>query len=279
MTTTITSASAASDYTSTDTTKATKPAAINETAAQNMGDYRQSQVLGRITGALFLVTFATSIPALLWCYAPALSDPAFVLGGGFDTGVSTGALLELILIVANIGTALTLYPVLRKHSEVLSLGYVAARLTECGFIAIGIIAMMALNTLRLHAGDADPAMLIVTGKSLVAIHDWTFRLGPGVIVGIGNGLTLGYLMWKTRLVPRAMSILGLIGGPVMLAAGVAVLFGSIEAGSTVQAIATIPEFFWELSLGLWLLVNGFNTSALSGLDDVERESTVASLTL
>lgn len=236
-------------------------------AMQTQGADRHSQILARLTGALFLVTFATSIPALIVCYAPVLSDPAFILGGSFDTGVSIGALLELILIVANVGTALTLYPVLRKHSEVLSLGYVTARLTECGFIAVGIIALMALNTLRLHASDADPAMLVVTGKALVAIHDWTFRLGPGVIVGIGNGLILGYLMWKTRLVPRAMSILGLIGGPALILAGIAVLFGSIEAGSAAQAIATVPEFLWELSLGIWLLVKGFDRAALSALDD------------
>lgn len=236
------------------------------TASQTLAADRQSQILARLTGALFLVTFATSIPALVVFYAPALNDPAFILGGGFDTGVSIGALLELILIVANVGTALTLYPVLRKQSEVLSLGYVAARLTECGFIAVGIIALLALNTLRLHASAADPAMLVVTGQMLVAIHDWTFRLGPGVIVGIGNGLILGYLMWKTRLMPRAMSILGLIGGPAILAAGIAVLFGAIEAGSTAQALATVPEFLWELSLGVWLLVKGFDSTALAALD-------------
>ena len=247
----------------------TTPITSAPTALQTLETYKQSQILARLTGAFFLVTFATSIPALVVSYAPALSDPAFILGGSFDTGVSMGALLELILIIANVGTALTLYPVLRKHSEVLSLGYVAARLTECGFIAVGIIALMALNTLRLHASDADPAMLVVIGQALVAIHDWTFRLGPGVIVGIGNGLILGYLMWKTRLVPRAMSILGLIGGPALLVAGIAVLFGSIEAGSTAQAIATVPEFFWELSLGVWLLLKGFDHAALSSLDQTQ----------
>ena len=249
----------------------TTPITSAPTALQTLETYKQSQILARLTGAFFLVTFATSIPALVVFYAPALSDPAFILGGGFDAGVSMGALLELILIVANVGTALTLYPVLRKQSEVLSLGYVTARLTECGFIAVGIIALMALNTLRLHASDADPAILVVTGQALVAIHDWTFRLGPGVIVGIGNGLILGYLMWKTRLMPRAMSILGLIGGPALLVAGIAVMFGSIEAGSTLQAIATVPEFLWELSLGVWLLVKGFDRAALSALDQTKLQ--------
>ncbi|WP_431301061.1 DUF4386 domain-containing protein [Tabrizicola sp. BL-A-41-H6] len=227
---------------------------------------QKSQILARLAGGLFLVTFVTSIPALLLCYAHALGDPGFILGGGFDRGVSTGALLELFLIAANVGTALVLYPVLRKHSEVLSLGYVAARLTENGFIAVGIVALMALNTLRLHASGADPAMLLAAGQTLVAVHDWTFRIGPGVIVGIGNGLILGTLMWKTRLVPRAMSILGLIGGPAVLMAGIAVLFGTIEAGSAVQAISTVPEFLWELSLGIWLLVKGFDRTALTELN-------------
>lgn len=110
-------------------------------------------------------------------------------------------------------------------------------------------------------------MLVVAGQALVALHDWTFRLGPGVVVGVGNGLILGWLMWKTRLVPRALSILGLIGGPALLAAGAAVIFGAIEAGSTAQILATMPEFVWELSLGIWLLVNGFDAKALAALEE------------
>ena len=227
----------------------------------------QDQRLARWTGALFLVTYATSIPPVLSFYVPVLSDPAFILGGGFDRGVSWGAFLELLLIIANIGTALTLYPVLRRRFEVLSLGYVAARLIECGFIAVGVLALMALNTLRLHAGGADEASLVVAGQSLVAIHDWTFRLGPGFVVGVGNGLILGWMMWTTRLVPRAMSVLGLIGDPALLIAGTAMVFGAIEAGSTAQIVVTIPEFFWELLLGIWLLVKGFDTAALEELKE------------
>jgi hypothetical protein len=226
----------------------------------------KSQFLARMTGLMFIVTFATSIPAALSLYVPALNDPAFILGGGFDAGVSWGAALELLLILANIATALTLYPVLRKRFPVLSLGYVAARLTESGFIAVGIIAMLALNTLRLDAGGADPDVLVAVGQALVAIHDWTFRLGPGVVVGVGNGLILGYMMWRTRLLPRWLSIFGLIGGPAILISGVAVVLGSIEAASTPQVLATLPEFIWELSLGIWLLVRGFNPKALTALD-------------
>jgi hypothetical protein len=242
-----------------------KAAPDAKTAAQ-IDAHKQSQRLARLTGLMFLITYATSIPPVLIFYVPALTDPAFVLGGGFDTSVSWGAFLELLLIVANVATALTLYPVLRRRFPVLSLGFVAARLTESAFIAFGIIAIMALNTLRLHAGGADEGALMVAGQALVALHDWTFRLGPGVVVGVGNGLILGYMMWKTRLVPRFLSILGLVGGPALLAAGAAVLFGFIELGSSPQILATVPEFFWELTLGIWLLVRGFSPSALVALD-------------
>lgn len=241
------------------------PALTASGALLDQDELKRFQRLARLTGLLFIITYVTSIPAALALYVPALSDPAFILGGGFDRGVSWGAFLELLLILANIGSALALYPVLRRRFEILSLGFVAARITESVFIALGIVAMLALNTLRLNAGDADEASLLVAGQSLVAVHDWTFNLGPGVVVGVGNGLILGWMMWKTRLVPRSMSILGLIGGPALLVAGIAIVFGLIEAGSTPQIIATIPEFFWELSFGIWLLVWGFNPAALAAV--------------
>jgi hypothetical protein len=243
--------------------------ATGKAMTTNTADRDQAQFLARATGFLFIVTFVTSIPPVLTLYGPALSDPAFVLGGGYDAGVSWGALLELVLIIANIGTALTVYPVFRRHFPVLSLGYVTARLTECGFIALGIVALLALNTLRRDAGAGDHAALQVVGQALVAVHDWTFRLGPGVVVGVGNGLMLGYMMWQSRLVPRALSILGLVGGPLILLSGAAVVLGYIEAGSVPQGIATVPEFLWELSLGFWLLMRGFNANALSELEASE----------
>ena len=228
---------------------------------------RDTQRLARLTGVMFLVTYATSIPPVLSHYVPALSDPAFILAGGFDQGISWGALLELLLTFSNIATALALYPVLRKRFQALSLGFVAARIMESVFIAMGIVALLALNTLRLNAGDADPGILLVVGQALVAVHEWTFRLGPGVVVGVGNGLILGYMMWKTRLIPRGLSVLGLIGGPALLMGGAGVLFGAIEIGSVIQGLATLPEFVWELVLGFWLLIKGFNPAAVAALDE------------
>ncbi len=248
----------------TDTTAA-KPAATKNTG-QRRPAQTDPQLLARLTGVLFLITYATSIPPVAALYVPALNDPAYILGTGLDLGLSWGALLELLLIVSNIGTALVLFPILKRVSEILALGFFAARIVECVFIAVGILSLLGLGTLRLEAAGADPGALLVVGKSLVVLHNWTFLLGPGTVVGVGNGLILGYLMYKSRLVPRAMAVLGLIGGPALLVASAAILLGVIEPGSIWQVIATVPEFFWELSLGLWLLVKGFNPAALAALD-------------
>jgi hypothetical protein len=193
-----------------------------------------------------------------------LDDPRYIVGAGADTSVSFGAFLELILIIANIGTAVVLFPILRRQNEILALGYVTARLVECVFIALGILSLLTVVTLRQEAtAGADAASLVAIGESLVALHNWTRLLGPGFFVGVGNGLILGYLMYRSALVPRGMAMLGLIGGPLVSASGAAVLIGVIEVGGVVQGIATIPEFFWELSLGIWLTVKGFNPSVIA----------------
>jgi hypothetical protein len=224
------------------------------------------QTIARVFGVLYLITFITAIPAYFF-YVPVLDDPRYIVGAGADTSVALGAFLELLLIIANIGTAVVLYPILKRQNEILILGYVTARIVECTFIAVGILSLLTVVTLRQEAGaGADAASLVTTGESLVALHDWTRLLGPGFVVGIGNGLILGYLMYRSALVPRGMAVLGLIGGPLIIVSGVGVLLGVIEAGSVWQGIATIPEFFWELSLGIWPIVRGFNPSAVARLE-------------
>jgi hypothetical protein len=215
-----------------------------------------------IAGVLFVITFVVSIPAALVLYKPVLDHANYIVGAGADTRVAFGALLEMILIVANIGTAVVLFPILKRQSETLALGYVTARVMESAFIAVGILSLLAIVTLRQDVGATGAGSLVIAGRSLVAIHDWTFLLGPGWIVGIGNGLILGYLMFRSGLVPRRMAMLGLIGGPLIIISGTAVLFNVIEPGSTAQVIATIPEFFWELSLGIYLIVKGFRPSPI-----------------
>ena len=206
----------------------------------------------RIFGVLFIITFITSIPALA-LFQPVLDDPAaYIAGGGKDSQIYLGVLLELLLIIANVGTAVVVYPILRRQNEILSLGYVTARLMECTFIAAGIIFVLGIVSLR--QDDPSASALAV---SLAELKDWTFLLGPGFIVGWGNGLILGYLMYSSRLVPRGMAMLGLIGGTLIILSGIGVLFDLWDAGGTVQALATIPEFLWELSLGIYAAVWGF----------------------
>ena len=214
-----------------------------------------------IAGALFLVTFVVSIAAVI-LYAPVLHPAKYIVGAGADTRVRLGAVCELILIIANIGSAVVLFPILKRQNESLALGYVTARLAESTFIAIGIVSLLAVVTLRHKAAGADAGTLVTTGKSLVAIRNWTFVLGPGFVVGVGNGLILGYLMYQSRLVPRGMAMLGLIGGPLICLSGIAVVMDIIGRGSAAQSVATVPEFLWELSLGIYLLAKGFKPSPI-----------------
>lgn len=216
----------------------------------------------RIFGVLFLATFVTSIPALL-LYQPVLDDPVgYIAGAGENTQILFGVLLELLLIIANIGTAVVVYPLLKRVSEICALGYVTARLIESTFILVGILTMVTVVTLQRNPSAGTEATLGSIAYALAAMKDWTFLLGPGFVVGVGNGLLLGYLMYRSELVPRRMAMLGLIGGPLIIITGIAAMFGLIQAGGPVQGIATAPEFVWELLLGIYPLVWGFRAAPI-----------------
>src|SRR3954451_13243487 len=208
-----------------------------------------------------VVTFVTSIPAYFILYAPVRDDPGLITGAGADptASVALGAVLELILIVAGVGTAVVPYAVFRRYSEGLALGYVAARLVEATFIAIGIISLLTFLFMREEGTARTDAAL---GGAFVAIYDRAFLIGPGFFAGVANGMVLGYLMYRSGLVPRGMAKLGLIGGPLIVVSGIAVMFDVIERGSAIQGVATIPEFIWELSFGIYLIVKGFRPSPI-----------------
>jgi hypothetical protein len=214
-----------------------------------------------IFGVLFLATFVFSIGGVL-LYNPVLHPAKFMAGTGSDARVRLGLFCEVLLIIANIGTAVVVFPILRRQNETLALGYVTARLAECTFIAIGIVSLLAVVTLRQKAAGADAGSLLTDATSLVAVRDWTFVLGPGFVVGVGNGVILGYLMYRSGLVPRGFAMLGLIGGPLVCISGLAVVLDVIAKGGVAQFIATIPEFFWELSLGIYPIVKGFKASPI-----------------
>ncbi|MDX6492103.1 MAG: hypothetical protein QOH02_38 [Gaiellaceae bacterium] len=219
------------------------------------------QKRARVFGVLYLITFATSIPAL-FLYEPALRDPVgYIAGAGHDNRIFLGALLELLLIIANIGTAVVIVPIVRRKSEELAIGYVTARIFECTFILVGIVSILGIVTLRQQVAGASEGTVAYT---LAAIKDWTFLLGPGWVVGWGNGLILGYLMYRSELVPRRAAWLGLVGGPLIIISGTAVMLTGNHPGSTLrglQGIATAPEFLWELFLGVYCTFKGFRPSS------------------
>lgn len=215
--------------------------------------------IATLTGWSMVITFVTSIAAYFFFYAPVLSNPGLITGAGPDptVNVASGALLELVLIIANVGTAVIPYALFKRYSEGLALGYVAARLVEAVFIAIGIVSLLTFTFMRQgSSGGADAAL----GGVFVAIYDRAFLLGPGIFAGIANGMILGYLMYRSGLVPRGLAVIGLIGGPLVVVSGIAVMFDVIERGGPVQGLATIPEFIWELSFGVYLIVKGFKAA-------------------
>ncbi len=213
-----------------------------------------------VAGILYLVTFASAIPAV-FLLDPVLSNPDYVIGPGADTQVRFGGLLDLVNALACIGTAVALYSVVRRQHEGFALGFVTTRVFEAAVIVIGVVSLLAVVSLRQDPPDgADPASLVAIAQSLVAVRDWTFLLGPSLMPAF-NAFLLGYLMYRSRLVPRVIPAMGLIGAPLLLSSTVATLLGFNQEVSVWSGIATLPIFLWELSLGLWMTIKGFDPSA------------------
>jgi hypothetical protein len=222
-----------------------------------------SRRAARIAGIFMVITFL-SIPALP-LYDQVLNHTNFIVGGGGDTRVYLGAFFEILTLIAGIGMAVVLYPVLRRQSEGLALGYVTVRVLESSLIAVGIVSLLAIVTLRhdlAGAAGTDTAALILNGRSLVAVHDATFLLGPAFCAAIGNGLILGYMMLRSGLVPRRFAQFGIVAGSLALVTALLVLFGAYDQVSSPSAILTLPEAAWELSLGIYLIVKGFRPSRI-----------------
>ncbi|MGZ6944439.1 MAG: DUF4386 domain-containing protein [Acidimicrobiia bacterium] len=227
-----------------------------------------------IAGLVFFATFVFSIPQL-FTFDAVLNNHRFILGAGSDTAVVVGTFLELINVVVNIATAIIFFPILKWQSERVSLGYVADRIFEGTMIAIGLISVMAILTLRWHyegIAHADTQALLVVQRALVAVHDATFLLGPAFCAGFGNGILLGYLMYKSGLVPRRMAMIGLIGGPLALLTATAVLFGAWEQNSAIGFLFTFPEIVWEFSLSMYLIFWGFRPSPVLARAQEERDA-------
>ncbi len=213
-----------------------------------------------VAGGLYLITFVTSIPTLP-LFAP-LQEPGYVLGAGADTGAFWGVLLNVVCALAGVGTAITLFPVVKRQNEGLAIGFVASRTIEGVLIIVGVVCLLSLVSLRQGAGGVETASLVTAGTVLVTLHGWTFVLGQS-LMPVVNALLLGTLLFRSRLVPRAIPLLGLIGAPLLFASVVATIFGFYDQTSPIGVVAALPIALWEFSLGVWLVVRGFSPSAIT----------------
>jgi hypothetical protein len=222
-----------------------------------------TQRTGRIFGWFFIGTFVTSIPARLLFVdglGASWDDMRFVPESFSETSLRVGALLEFGLIIANIATAVVLYPLAKRWSETLSLGYVTARVMESAIIAVGLMSILSVidvSDALTGAGPVEAAALTIEGNSLVNTYEWAFLFGPGFVVPFGNGLILGFLMYRSGLVPPRMAMLGLVGGPLLFVSSTLILFDVYDNGPGVGGLLALPEIAWEASLGIYAAWKGF----------------------
>ncbi len=215
----------------------------------------------RAAGIFYLLTFASSIPALI-LIAPVLHDTGYITGPGQDTRVLWGCLLDGVNALTAIGSAVALFPVLKRQNESMALGFVTSRIIEAAVVMIGVVSLLAVVTLHqdVAGGAGDTASMATTANALVDVRNWTFLLGPGLMPAF-NAILLGTLLYRARLVPRIIPTVGLIGAPLLLTAMLAAYFGLIDQVSPVSGILTLPVAAWELSVGLWMTFKGFNLSS------------------
>jgi hypothetical protein len=249
----------------TDTRTAhTAPVAGQPPARRRMHPMRKVALAG---GVLYLITFAASIPQLK-LFANVIDDPTgYISSPGSNTALQWGSLLEIITAAAGVGTAIALYPVTRRVSRTAAIGFVTSRVVEATLILVGVLSLLTVVTLQHHFAGATGAQaqaLGVTGAALVTMRQWTFLLGPGLMAGV-NDLFLGYVMYRSRLVPRIIPIIGLVGAPIILMSDTATIFGGWAQVSTVGALCGLPVAVFEFSLGVWLIVKGFRQTALASL--------------
>lgn len=219
----------------------------------------------RIVGILFIVAAATAVAGLL-LYDPILNGSDYLrTGAAHGNQIVLGAVMELLLVVSAIGTATTMFPILRKYNETIALWHVCFRFLEAIVITVGIISVLSLLTLSrqfVAAGAPDIADFAPSGTLLIAIHDWTFVLGPLFMLGI-NTMMYSYIFYRTKLVPRFISTLGMTGAALAFVCALLVMFGVIEQVSTLGGLMAAPVAANEMILAVWLLAKGFSMEGLA----------------
>jgi Domain of unknown function (DUF4386) len=215
--------------------------------------------VSRTAGILYVLTFV-SIPTFA-LYHP-VKGANYLVGSGSDTPAVVGGILEVTVALAGIATAVVLFPILKKQNESFALGLVAARILESGTIFVGVAFLLAIVTL--HQDGAGSGAL-VTSHALVALYDRIFLLGQSFMPAVCD-LLLGFLLYKSRLVPRGLSLIGIVGGPLLVVGYLAVLFGAVEQHSSLAGLSALLVAVFEFSLGVWLIVKGFDPEAVAALE-------------
>jgi hypothetical protein len=233
-----------------------------------------------VAGVLYLLTYANSIPAAL-LLSNTLADPNYILGAGADGQIRLAAVFDIVNGLTAIGTAVALYSVVKRQHEGLAIGFVVSRTLEAAILFIGTVAVLSIAALRETASTAtDPAALAAAGTTLVSQYKVAFVLGTGIPAL--NAFLLGTLLFRSRLVPRAIPALGLIGAVTFGVWNIGYVLGVTEPGTPWHGLSVAPIFFWELFVGLWMTFKGFNRSApivmaAAAADDVQGESSAAAV--
>ena len=221
-----------------------------------------------VCGLLYLLTFVGSIGAA-FLVAPALTDPAYILGPGVDQQIGLGAILELVNVFGCVGCGIAFFSVIRHEHEGLAIGYFGTRLFEAAIITVGVLGLLSILTLRQQvAAGADGRTLVPVAAGFAVLRDWATAIGANMAPF--NALMLGTALYRAKLVPRAIPALGLIGAPILIAFVIGMILGVAQPGTPFHAIAVLPFFIWELALGLWLTFKGFNESSEIGLAERAR---------
>jgi hypothetical protein len=224
-------------------------------------DTNRTRKLALAAGVLYLVTFAASLPTL-GLKAPLVNHPEWILGHGSDTGVILACLMDFVCAIAGIGTAVALYPIIRRLRPTSAIGFLASRTVEAVILVVGAISLLAVVTLRGDVGTGNAASLLTTSQSLVAMHHWAFLFGPGFMPAI-NALFLATVIYRFRLAPRFIPFMGLVGAPLLLISGLITMFGGFSQTSTAAFFCALPIAAWEFSIGVYMTGKGLKTPVVA----------------